>query len=306
VYYRGEDNHFHHNYSLPAREDAENGNMGFAVAISDAFAITGAFSTDQLQGSIYVARIPYFGDSPTNAPTGIAEKKSFANIVNSKQNFTFAIILLLLLGALMIVVVGILTYYCCCCCIAAPLAPLKKKKKEEEDSPYTVHSYVGYSELDDAPPMYPPVPYPMPPPYYGPQGDIKKDMKKEKIVDSATEGAVRKMFPYKVYGPRGYSEGQDAEDFQNQYDDKLAKEDTAAAAAHAARGGNVIADEEEEDVSPDNARYVEQAKNRYAQYLNTASRHTDTEDKARERYEMFRRKAEEQARSELGKDDEEA
>ena len=322
VYYRGSDSHFYHNYSLAPPEGTMNGSMGFAVAVSNEFAITGSFADRDLKGTIYVAQIPFVGSAPTHSPSGVQEKRSFGDIINNKRSFTFALILLLMLGALMIIVAAIISYYCCCCCMTNPAPLLKKKKKEEEESPYVVHSYPDYyyDHPEEYPYAQPPLPYPMPPPMYGPPPqaeDIKKDMKKD--VDKASEGFVRQMFPYKVYGPRGYTEGQDAADFQSQIDDKIAQEDALRAGSAQQGGAPGAALIAEDDQS---SSYVEQAKNRYAQFLNArnnsggATEMQDAgmmgddaqqmrmredariraEEKARERYANFRKSAEEQAR----------
>ncbi len=67
---------------------------------------------------------------------------------------------------------------------------------QQENSPYTVHSYAGYIEEDE---------------YIAPillvEDEKLKEKEKEKSVKFMEDGTVRKMFPYKVYGPRGYSEG---------------------------------------------------------------------------------------------------
>ena len=58
-----------------------------------------------------------------------------------------------------------------------------------------MHSYAGYIEEDE---------------YIAPVVMIDEKLKekeKEKSVTFMEDGTVRKMFPYKVYGPRGYSEG---------------------------------------------------------------------------------------------------
>jgi hypothetical protein len=150
--------------------------------------------------------------SPTQAPV-VVNSNPTSNVLGDLSAGVVAAIFLS--GFLALGVIALVIYFCCC--RAVPIIAEKKKKKEEEDSPYTVHSYMGYTEMNDTnaprPPMPMPMqtPYGMPPPYpMPPPTDIKKDMDKGgKIIDKADPAAIRKMFPYKVYSYRGYKEGDE-------------------------------------------------------------------------------------------------
>eukprot|EP01033_Poteriospumella_lacustris_P005040 gene5039-3598_t len=211
------------NYSLPSPAGNKS-HFGYAVDICDDFAVSGAYGFDDLRGSVYLIGFPKTEPTfaPTLAPTD-SGAQSFNTVTSAlaKQKKMMEI-----LGIGVLALVTVLTSACCIylCCI--PVAPKKKKKEEEEESPYTVHSYVGYSEMDEyMPPQAPPpqwMPFfaqmpmmPMmmvpPPPPMMPM--MQMDMEKKKMMDEkdvdlkkADENFIRKLFPYKVYGPRGYEE----------------------------------------------------------------------------------------------------
>jgi hypothetical protein len=168
--------------------------------------------TDELRGSIYLAdRRPHRYipppvpvPAPTAAPTPKSEILSGGGLNRTvgDTGLTLGQLLALALGVLVVAgTVGMIIYCCCCMVPIIPLLKKKKKKEEEDDSPYTVHSYAGYVEDE----FYVP---PAPPVLLVEEEDeaIKKDLKKEKSVKFMENGELRKMFPYKVYGPRGYVE----------------------------------------------------------------------------------------------------
>lgn len=162
---------------------------------------------DFLRGSIYLAdRRPhklepsdppfFLPTAPPSSPTDILSGGGLDRTVGN-TGLTLGTILALALGFLIVSGSTGLIIYCCCCMVPIiPLLKKKKKKEEEDDSPYTVHSYAGYVENE----YYPP------PVVLIEDEAIKKDLKKEKSVKFMENGEVRKMFPYKVYGPRGYKE----------------------------------------------------------------------------------------------------
>jgi len=202
VYHKGEDGWtLHQAYPSPAGPD---GHFGYAVDINANYSAIGAYGFDELRGAIYLAeRDPYnytpIIPSPTMSPTQPADTLSGGGLNKpvGKSGLTLGMILALALGALIVAGSAGLLIYCCCCMVPIiPVLKKKKKKEEEDESPYTVHSYAGYVEEE----FYVP-------PVVAVDEDIKKDIKKEKEVTFMENGEVRKMFPYKVYGPRGYSEG---------------------------------------------------------------------------------------------------
>jgi hypothetical protein len=232
------------NYSLPSPAGYK-GSFGYAVDICDYYAASGAFGFDDLRGSVYLVGFPRPQPtmSPTLAPTGAIDSQSLNTITTAvaKQGKMMEI---LAIGVL--VLVSVLTSACCIYLCCVPVVGKKKKKEEEEESPYTVHSYVGYSEMDEymppqaaAPPQWMPffpqmpmmpmmmVPPPMPVPMQMMPDDL---MMKKKMMDDdefdikkADENFVRKLFPYKVYGPRGYEEENataDALEREKHEDDK--------------------------------------------------------------------------------------
>lgn len=170
-------------------------------------------SVDELRGSIYLAEFPKYTyealPSPTTVPTmqpsSPSEVLSGGSLTNEVGNtgLSLGLILALALGALILAATTGLIIYCCCCMV--PIIPLvkKKKKKEEEDSPYTVHSYAGYVEEDEFMPMQAIAP---PPVVLIEEDEVLKKKEKEKSVKFMEDGQLREMFPYKVYGPRGYVE----------------------------------------------------------------------------------------------------
>ena len=161
-----------------------------------------------MRGSIYLAdRRPhklehsdppfFLPTAPPSSPTDILSGGSLDRTVGN-TGLTLGTILALALGFLIVSGSTGLVIYCCCCMVPIiPLLKKKKKKEEEDDSPYTVHSYAGYVENEY---------YPPPVVLIEEDEAIKKDLKKEKSVKFMENGEVRKMFPYKVYGPRGYKE----------------------------------------------------------------------------------------------------
>jgi hypothetical protein len=180
-----------------------------------------------LRGSLYIAALPYVFPPtlpPTQPPSGSANIQSAGVIGDLSAGVVAAIFIaaFIILGACAIVI------YFCCCRSSSEAALLTKKKKEEEDSPYTVHSYMGYADPNDNahPASRPPVcPYlPHHPqsmmgmgggaggagmdPALNKKGDL--DKKGEKALDKADPAFIRKMFPYKVYSYRGY-QGEGAE-----------------------------------------------------------------------------------------------
>lgn len=194
------------------------GNFGFSAGVSGDYAVVGAFTSLTLSGSAFI--VDLIVHAPTSIPTQPPAQSipvSFLNIgsgvssVSTKSNL--GLILALVAGALILsIIAALLIYYCCC--MGTP-AVLKKKKKEEEDSPYTVHSYVGYSEMDEYVPPPPPVPSWVP---YYPQTMDKKGMDKKgmaKDIDKADEGFLRKLFPYKVHSFAGYQEGMEMRAFDD-------------------------------------------------------------------------------------------
>jgi hypothetical protein len=183
---------------------------------------------DYLEGQVHIAPLPSMY-TPTSAPT---QAPAGSNNIDNKggaaaTTLPMGMIVAITLGGLFFTLVGSLFIYFCYY-RALPPPPLleKKKKKEEEDSPYTVHSYVGYSEMDDTPlppPPQPtgyyfyPAPQPMPAGYYGPPHMLNmkdKDGKggKDKDIHAADEGFLRRLFPYKVHSFRGYQEGMEEVD----------------------------------------------------------------------------------------------
>jgi len=183
------------------------GHFGYAVDIAQNYSVIGAYGFDDLRGSVYLAdRAPEEVPVPTMAPSfaATAAPSNPAEVLSggglnrrvNKSELTLGMVLALALGVLIIAAATGLICYCCCCMV--PIIPLlkKKKKKEEENSPYTVHSYAGYIEEDE---------------YIAPillvEDEKLKEKEKEKSVKFMEDGTIRKMFPYKVYGPRGYSEG---------------------------------------------------------------------------------------------------
>lgn len=175
--------------------------------------LTFFWTIDDLRGSIYFASLPYLyapSAAPTQQPAGINSIQASNVIGNLSAGVVAAIFLAGFVG---LGLIALILY--CCCCRAAPLILDKKKKKEEEDSPYQVHSYMGYSEMDEPPaPPRPPSMYPFLPQFLQPtpppmeMKDLKKDDLK-KDIDKADPGFVRRMFPYKVYSYRGYREGDE-------------------------------------------------------------------------------------------------
>lgn len=221
------------NYSLPSPAGSE-GRFGYAVDVCDNYAVSGAFGYDDLRGSVYLIGFPR--PQPTMAPT--LAPTAGGNDAQSLNTITSAVAkqekMMEILGIGVLTLVGVLTSACCIYLCCVPVAG-KKKKEEEEESPYTVHSYVGYSEMDEyMPPQAPPpqwmpffaqmppmmpmmmAPPPMPMPMMPMDMDMKKKMMgegEELDLKKVDENFVRKLFPYKVYGPRGYQEeGQTAND----------------------------------------------------------------------------------------------
>lgn len=167
---------------------------------------------------MYLATLPYvFAPSaaPTSAPVVINAQKA-ANAIGDLSIGVVAAIFLA--GFLFLGLAALVTYFCCC--RAAPIVLEKKKKKEEEESPYTVHSYQGYTEMSQPAPLprppsifpffAPPMPPMMPPMDKKMMMDGKDD--KKMLIDKADPGFIRRLFPYKVYSYRGYKEGEDNDD----------------------------------------------------------------------------------------------
>lgn len=175
-----------------------------------------------MEGQVHIAPLPTASTTTPTSPT--LPPAGSTNIDNKSSTtasvFPVGMVVAIALGALLFALLGSLLLFCCCCRPMALPVLLKKKKKEEEDSPYIVHSYVGYSEMDDHPVPQQPSGlggYFFYPSYYGGasvnSGDaamMKAKMmatggsEKEKDIHSADEGFLRRMFPYKVYGPSGY------------------------------------------------------------------------------------------------------
>ncbi len=225
-------------YSLSS-PSAKGGNFGACVAIHDDYVAIGAFTAEGFRGSLFLANIPL--DTPDSNDGG-SNNEDINSLMAVGKSWHGAYVILALLGLLAVIIAATMAY-CFYCCAAPPPIVSKKKKKEEEESPYTVHSYTGYCEIDDLSPAIPPVPFQQhQSPYSRLPGvssfhqqpimqkdpDImKKDLlKKEEygqqfvdkgdgsfIIERADESFIRRLFPYKVYGPRGYVEGQNAEEF---------------------------------------------------------------------------------------------
>lgn len=217
------------NYSLPSPAGFQ-GHFGYSVDVCDDYAVSGAYAFDDLRGSVYLVSFPKPTLEPTLAPVlaptdNAGQSLSTVTTAIAKQKKMMEILAIGILA-----LVGALTSACCIylCCI--PPAPLKKKKKEEEEeSPYTVHSYTGYSEMDEylpppvpAPqwmpffPQMPPMMMAMPPPVFVPPPPMmsmekKKMDEKDMDLKKADENFVRKLFPYKVYSYRGYEEDKATE-----------------------------------------------------------------------------------------------
>jgi hypothetical protein len=268
VYNRGP-NGWTLNQSYPSPAGHE-GHFGYAVDINANYSAIGAYGFDNLRGSIYLAdRTPHdYPDPvvptfvPTAAPSAPSEILS-GGTLNRKvgsNGLTLGMILALALGALIIAGTTGLVIYCCCCMIPIiPVLKKKKKKEEEEDSPYTVHSYAGYVEDE----FYVP---PAPVVLIEEDEAIKKDLKKEKDVKYMENGEVRKMFPYKVYGPRGYTEeGNDSipEDLLVQKKEQDMNQATTKVSAEKSETLYEYSDEAPVKGPPPAAQYEER---RYQQY----------------------------------------
>jgi hypothetical protein len=216
-------------YSL-ASPLSSGSNFGFAVGIGNNFVGVGGFSDKALLGAIVLGAVSFSSTSSSSTPDSI---NSITKGSGYQLNYVI-LALLILLG--IVVAVGVLL---CCNCCATPAAVIeKKKKKEEEESPYTVHSYTGYCEIDDALPV--PVPFrPQPASMFSmwntqpldasdPMLMKKESMKKEKdgyFVEKADEGFVRRLFPFKVYGPGGFVQDQDTmEDSHEAINRKISQE----------------------------------------------------------------------------------
>lgn len=395
MYYKDSSGAWNLTYSLASPAD-KRGNFGYGVAIHDDYVAVGAFTAEDFRGSLFLAGIPL-----TKPDDNGGDKESTDDIVDKidpRKSWNAAYVILAALGLLAAIIAGTLTYCCCCCAVPPPILA-KKKKKEEEESPYTVHSYTGYCEIDDAAQAIPPpVPFHQQPssfngflpslPSFSSRGIekdpdmMKKDMlRKEKygekyvekgdgsfIVEHADDGFIRKLFPYKVYGPRGYVEGQNAEEFnQKEIDKKIEEDELIRQQSSTSTSNNIssflIVDQTHQPDSPHlynvqsqdvdsvldegintssanessgsfstmnsmrsprsagatRSRYVEQAKYRYSQYLNSSSSSSPhgmegaskedidqsrfkeeakirAEEKARERFAMFKAKTEEAGR----------
>lgn len=209
------------------------GHFGFAVDISDSYSAIGAYGYNDLQGSIYLAARTSHVDPlnptsmpstpPSATPTAIPTSSPNAGIgvlnfgddevPQADDQLEVGLLIALFLAVLLAAGAAAVAIYCCCCIPVVVLGKKKKKKEEEEKSSYTVHSYAGYSETDDydyssqsGSNTIPDLPYQMP--MAPPPPMMKKDPKNVKFME---DGQLREMFPYKVYGPRGYSaEGNDS------------------------------------------------------------------------------------------------
>lgn len=212
--------------------------FGRSVYLSEEYnVIVGSFGFDKLRGAIYLMPLPKLETGGGGTSGGTSSIGSTTSTSNSISNSLIALLVILMILVLVAAVVAYTCGWSVCGCCAVPVAGSKKKKKkeseEEEDSPYTVHSYVGYSEIDDnysynTQSVPPPMPYPhqqYAQPRYGPPPVKFLDMDDEKakamgksmgdkkmgeggIITSASEGFIRQMFPYKVYSYAGYEDEQ--------------------------------------------------------------------------------------------------
>eukprot|EP00981_Chlorochromonas_danica_P003095 scaffold614_cov157-Ochromonas_danica.AAC.13 len=249
------------NYSLDIAflsPGTNNGYFGYTVRLSDLYnVIVGAIGYNAFEGAVYL--LPLSTKSSTGGGTS-GGGTSGVGTVTTSSNGTSTTLLGVLIALLLLVLLAAVVAYTCgwslcgfCCPVVAP--PLKKKKKkkddEDDDSPYTVHSYVGYSEIDDnytynTEPVpyshaYPPRPGMMPPPAKMLEMEKEKALAMGKsldgkgesgvvgeggIITQATEGYIRKLFPYKVHSYRGYEEDQAAGiDPNTVVDDKIRAND---------------------------------------------------------------------------------
>ncbi|RYH25308.1 hypothetical protein EON65_15560 [archaeon] len=261
--------------AFPSPAD-HNEYFGRALSVSDNYnLIVGAFAFSQLRGALYFMPLPkpQFIQGTGGGTSSIGAQPDSAG-----ETAALSVIGILIVMLLLVVTVAAVAYSCganCCCVAIVPGAGKKKKKKEEEDSPYTVHSYVGYSELDDnysynssLPSMpYPPPPPPLPrPTSFMPPPPVKflpgSDKEKEKLmamegsnqrvmledgtIVQATEEYIRQRFPYKVFSYRGYEEDKAAQQSQEREDrsidekiknDELSRNTAANATGNAAISG---------------------------------------------------------------------
>ena len=138
---------FHKTYQVP--ESVVN--YDYKVKMyDDTHFIVGNYGFQDLQGALLVGEIDSL---PYSDPENYVNQLDtfFANEKIRKMFMVFAIFFFLLLALLSVMGVYI--------CFHTPTVSDKKKKKEEEESPYTVHSYVGYCETDYDPTYYNPQVY---------------------------------------------------------------------------------------------------------------------------------------------------
>eukprot|EP01031_Cornospumella_fuschlensis_P029176 gene29176-35212_t len=135
--------------AFPSPAD-HNEYFGRAISVSENYnLVVGAFAFSQLRGALYFMPLP----KPSfPSGTGGGTSSIISQPSSAEEAVTLSVIGILIVMLLLVLTVAAVAYSCganCCCVAIVPAGGKKKKKKEEEDSPYTVHSYVGYSELDD-------------------------------------------------------------------------------------------------------------------------------------------------------------
>ena len=134
-------------------------NNDYKVNIASKIVIVGSYGSNDLSGSIYYLKynnsinLVNSGDSGDSNDTDTKINNILSEKINKNKNpvvFILTLCALIILTFMMIILIVSYVYYMSRYAYSnSYLSDKKKKKEEEEYSPYTVHSYLGYSEIDD-------------------------------------------------------------------------------------------------------------------------------------------------------------